>query len=57
MSIMTAAALTWGFKLEGEGVCFFSGFEGDDVVVGCALQDLCHGSHVDTEVNVLVASE
>lgn len=49
--------LTWRFKLECEGVGVFSGFEGNDVVVGCALQDLCHGGHVDTEVDVLVTPE
>ena len=42
---------------EGEDVGVVAGFEGADVIVLCALEDLCKGRKVDTEGYGTVATE
>ena len=42
---------------EGEDIGIVAGFKGTDVVVLCALEDLCEGGEVDTEGYGAVAAE
>lgn len=50
-------ARTFGFVSEGKNIGVVARFQGADIVVFCAFEDLCEGTEIHTEWERAIAAE